>query len=182
MPKNLTGWLSLGTAAFGFGGAIFVFVRVQVLQAYPFYSGAYGNELLFLGITYTVGLEVFSLVAFAGLFFWAFSDAEGGRNEKLLKAAGSALLVMGILVAAIVYVETRLLWGEVLPGVHLWQGLPGGGGYPWGGEQVAYNTCFIASNIQGDCEFLNYDELFWLAVLSAAVGFILRHRSPGTAA
>lgn len=180
--KSLTAWLELGTTIAGLGGAIFVFVKVQVLQAYPFYHGDFGNEPLFLGVTYTVGLEIFSLVAFAGLFSWAFSHAEGGRNDRLVKASGSALLLFGTLVATIVYVETRLLWGEVLPGVRVWQGLPGGGGYPWGSEQVAYNTCLIASSVQGNCEFLNYNELLWLAVLCGIIGFVLRNVSPDSAA
>jgi hypothetical protein len=84
-------------------------------------------------------------------------------------------LIFGILVAVIVYVETRVLWGEIIPGIHVWQGLQGGGGYPWGTEQVAYNTCFIESPVRGDCTFLNYNELFWLAISSAVVGFVLRY-------
>ena len=177
-PKSLIGWLGLGAFVVGLAGAILVFVEVQVLQSYPFYQGAYGNESLLWGITYTIILEIFSSLAFVGLFSWAFSKAEGMRGERLSKAAGTTLLVLGILVAVIVYVETSLLWGEVLPGVHLWQGFPGGGGYPWGTEQVAYNTCLIASSVQGDCTFLNYNELFLLALLSAIVGYILNYSSP----
>ena len=162
----------------GFAGAIFVFVRVQVLQSYPFYHGVYGNAPLFLGITQTVGLEVFSLLALVGLLAWTFSNTEGRRSERLVKAAGNAMMVFGVLIASIVYVETRLLWGELVPGLHVWQGLPGGGGYPWGTEQVAYNTCFIASSVQGDCSFLNYNELFWIALSCAVIGFVLTHMPP----
>ena len=159
----------------GFAVAIFAFVQVQVLQAYPFYEGVYGNELLLPGITYTVGLEIFALLAFAGLLLWSYSRAEGGRGRRLGKAFGNSLLFFGILVALIVYAETHLLWGEIIPGVHVWQGLQGGGGYPWGTEQVAYNTCFISSAVPGDCTFLNYDDLFWLAIICAIVGFIMRY-------
>ena len=152
-----------------------MFIEVQVLPSYPFYDGVSGNETLLPGITYTVGLEAFAILAFAGTLAWSYSRAEGGRRTRLEKATGDALLVFGILVALIVYVETRILWGEILPGVHLWQGIPGGGGYPWGTEQVAYNTCFVSSAVLGDCAFLNYDELFWLAMSCAIAGFILRY-------
>jgi len=90
------------------------------------------------------------------------------------------MLVFGLLVAAVVYVETRLIWGELVPGFRIWQGLPGGGGYPWGTEQVAYNLCWIASNTQGNCNFLNYNELFWIALSLAILGFILRHSPSDT--
>jgi len=86
------------------------------------------------------------------------------------------LITLGFIVAPIVYVETRLLWGEILPGVRVWQGLPGGGGYPWGGEQVAYNSCFISPSALRNCAFLNYDELFWLAVLAVVIGYVLKNR------
>jgi len=174
-PKGPVGWLGLCCTIVGFAGAIIVFLEVQVLGSYPFYNGVFGNESLFLGVTYTVSLELFAFLAFVGVLSWSYSRAEGGMTSRLGKAAGDTLLIFGILVALIVYVETRLLWGEVAPGVHLWQGLPGGGGYPWGTEQVAYNTCLIASAVLGDCTFLNYDELFWLAILGAIVGFIMRY-------
>ena len=174
-PKGKTGWLGLCFTFAGFAGAIFVFLEVQVLQSYPFHAGASGDEPLFPGITYTVGLEGFAILAFFGTLAWSYSRAEGGRTTRLEKATGDTLLVFGILVALIVYVETRILWGEVLPGVHVWQGLLGGGGYPWGAEQVAYNTCFVSSAVLGDCVFLNYDELFWMATTCAIAGFILRY-------
>ena len=177
MRKGLISGLELGIAVAGFAGATFVFVRVQVLQSYPFYNGVYGNASLFPGVTYTIGLEIFALVALVGVFSWSYSHIGGKRRNRSVKAAGDTMLAFGALVAGIIYVETRLLWGELIPGVHVWQGLPGGGGYPWGSEQVAYNTCFIASNVQGDCAFLNYNELFLLALSLAILGFVLRHMS-----
>ena len=175
-PSRL-GWLGLCGSLVGFSGTIFVFVRVQVLQSYPFFNGVFGNEQLFPGVTYTVGLEIFALLALIGVFAWFYSRTEGGRRQRIGEGAGSTLLVFGILVAGIVYVETCLLWGNVVPGVHVWPGLPGGGGYPWGSEQVAYNTCFIASAVSGDCTFFNYDELFWLAVAFTIAGFVMRYSS-----
>ena len=173
--RGVTGWVGLCSTIVGFTGATFVFLQVQVLEAYPFYHGVFGTEFLFPGVTYTVSLEVFSLVAFIGVLSWSYSRAKGEKRARLGKAVGETLLIFGILVAVIVYVETRLLWGEIAPGIHVWQGLPGGGGYPWGTEQVAYNTCFIESAVRGDCTFLNYNELFWMAISSSVVGFILRY-------
>ena len=85
---------------------------------------------------------------------------------------------MGTLVAAVVYIETRLLWGEVIPGVHVWAGLPGGGGYPWGTEQVAYNTCLVQPSASRDCAFLNYNELFWIALVAAMISLIMLRVGP----
>ena len=175
MTRNLIGRLGLGGSIVGFAGAVFVFARVQVLQAYPFHDGVYGNQALLFGVTYTAGLEIFSCLALIGLFSRTYARAAGGPRERLIEALGFTLLVSGILAASVVYVETSLLWGNLAPGIHLWGGLSGGGGYPWGTERVAYNTCFISSKVQGDCTFLNYNELFWLALLCALLGFVLMY-------
>jgi len=148
---------------------------VQVLQAYPFHNGVFGDAPFFLGVTYTVSLEIFALLAALGVVLWAYTRASGDWQTRLLGAVGEASLIFGALVAGVVYVETRLLWGEILPGIHVWQGLPGGGGYPWGTEQVAYNTCFIPSVVRGDCEFLNYNELLLIALACVVVGFLLSY-------
>jgi len=155
-----------------------VFVMVQVLQAYPFHNGVFGDAPFFLGVTYTVSLEIFALLAALGVVLWAYTRASGDWQTRLLGAVGEASLIFGALVAGVVYVETRLLWGEILPGIHVWQGLPGGGGYPWGTEQVAYNTCFVPSVVRGDCEFLNYNELMIIALFFAMVGFVLWYKIP----
>ena len=83
-------------------------------------------------------------------------------------------MVTGLVVAPVVYTETHILWGEVLPGVRVWGGLQGGGGYPWGAEQVAYNTCFVQSAVAGDCNFLNYDELLLISCLGILAVYVLR--------
>jgi hypothetical protein len=174
-PDTLIRYLGLCAAVLGFAGGIFVFVKVQILQAYPFYDGVFGNVPFFLGVTYTVALEIFAVIAASGVFLCFYSRAAGRRRAKLERAVGGTSLVFGILVAGVGYVETRLLWGEILPGIHVWGGLTGGGGYPWGTEQVAYNTCFVPSLVRGDCEFLNYNELLLIALLCAMVGFVLWH-------
>ena len=131
-----------------------------------------------MGVTYTAALEISAAVAVVGVFLWAYACAPGERRERLVKAIGETSVVFGVLVTGVVYLETPLLSGEILPGVHLWRRLLGGGGYPWGAEQVAYNTCFIPSAVRGDCEFLNYNELLLIGLVCVLVGFILWNRSP----
>ena len=175
--NSLLSRIGLAIAVLGFIGAAYVWVKVQVLQSYPFYSGVFGNEYLLPDLTYVVALEILGIITAAGLFTRSYAGSAGTRRTKVVKATGSVLLTLGFLVAVIVYAETHLVWGEILPGVHLWQGLPGGGGYPWGSERVAYNTCLIPAGNTANCDFLNYDELFWIALLSAVVGYIMRGRA-----
>jgi len=178
MHKSIIGFVGLGAGILGFAVGIFAYVRVQVLQSYPFYEGVFGDRSFFLGLTYTGALEVSSAVAALGVFLWTYSCAPGEKGARLRKALGETSLVFGVIVAGVVYVETRLLWGEVLPGVHVWPGLSGGGGYPWGTERVAYNTCFIPSAVRGDCEFLNYNELLLIGLVCAVAGFMLWYGNP----
>jgi hypothetical protein len=175
LSKGLGPNVSLAITLAGLLGAVYVFARVQIMQSYPFYNGVFGNAQLAFGITYTEALELFAATAGAGLFARAYLTASGTQRKRALKAVGSMILMMGLIVAPLVYVETHLLWGEILPGVHVWQGFPGGGGYPWGGEQVAYNTCLVQSSTPGDCLFLNYDELFWFAVFFVIIGYVLKN-------
>ena len=168
----------LAVAVAGFAVAAYVFVEVQVLESYPFHAGVYGTEVMAAGLTYTQALELSACAASAGLFARSYLRSGGTWKTRGVKALGSTLFVAGVVIALVVYVETRLLWGEILPGVRVWSGLAGGGGYPWGGEQVAYNTCLVASNVAGDCAFLSYDELFWIALLSAVAGYVLRGLGP----
>jgi len=177
--KTFVEYFGLGAAVVAFAVGIFVYVRVQVMQSYPFHGGVFGNQIFFLGITYTATFEIFGAVAVLGVFLSAYSRALGGRQARLAKATGETSIVFGALVAGVVYVETRILWGEILPGVRVWGGLAGGGGYPWGTEQVAYNLCFIPSAVQGDCEFLNYNELLLICLICILVGFILWYGRPG---
>ena len=167
--------IGLSITVLGFAGAAYVWLKAQVLQSYPFYSGVFGTEYLLPGLTYTLALEMFGVIAAAGLFSTTYFGSAGTRRARTIKAIGSVLLVLGVLVAAVVYTETRLVWGEVLPGIHLWQGLPGGGGYPWGSERVTYNTCLLPVDKTVNCGFLDYDQLFWIASISALVGYIMKH-------
>ncbi len=169
--------LSLGVAIVALAGASYIFFQVQVLTSYPFYGGVYGTQDFLTGVSYTVALEFFGFLAVLGLFVWSYLGSAGGRRSRVLKGAATVAVILGSVIATIVYVETRLVWGEVLPGVHLWQGLQGGGGYPWGTEQVAYNTCLIQSSVKGDCAFLNYTELLLLALVSAVLGYIILSRT-----
>lgn len=166
--------IGLVVAAAGIAGDGYVFLKVQVLQSYPFYNGVYGNVHMFDGVTYTEGLELFGAMAAAGLFVRAYASSSGSVRDRTVWAFGSASLVLGAIVCVVIYAETNLAWGEILPGVRVWKGLPGGGGYPWGSERVTYNTCFIGASSGDNCLFLNYDGLFLLAFLAFIAGFIIR--------
>jgi hypothetical protein len=173
--NKLLSRIGLAITVLGFAVVAYVYVKVQVLQSYPFHSGVFGNEYLLPGLTYTAALEVFGIITAGGIFTRAYANSTGTRRRRITKSIGSVLLVLGVVVAVIVYAETHLVWGEILPGIHLWQGLPGGGGYPWGSERVAYNACLIPVDKTDNCYFLNYDELFWMALPSAIAGYIMRN-------
>ncbi len=175
-PRPISSKVGLALAIIGLSGSAIIFVEVQVLQSYPFHYGVYGSQALLPGLSNTEALELFGLLGLVGLVLAFYSGSSGTRKARLTRALGSALLVLGLIIAPIVYIETSLLWGEVLPGVHVWSGIQGGGGYPWGNEQVAGNTCLIPSSVSGDCLFLNYNELFWLALLAVVVGYVMRNR------
>ena len=176
--KRLVEKLAFALFLVSFVASVYVFVEVQVLQAYPFYHlGAYGSDVL-VGLTYTQTLEVaapLSVVAFAAWLFLR-SPLRSNRNRALL-ALGWTLVFFGGLVAVVVYAETHLLWGNLWYGIRLWAGLPGGGGYPWGDEQLAYNLCFVRepsyTPLTQNCSFLNYNWALGLGVVGVIAGLVL---------
>jgi len=168
--------VGLVIALLGFMGAAYIFLEVQVLSSYPFYGTVYGPDNLLPGLTYTEALEVFGIVAAAGLFTRGYTTSRRVGKGRSVDGLADVLLVLGVIIAIVVYTETHLMWGEVLPGVHFWGGLPGGGGYPWGSARVAYNLCLIPVGSTVNCNLLNYDELFWIAVLSAVAGYVMKYR------
>jgi hypothetical protein len=176
----------LGATLFstGFGLSAYVFLVVQVITAYPFYSTflTFGGDLLFenLPLTYTQAVEVGVALASVGLFIWKASCLGKVNRGTILSAFGFTLLVIGALGASLVYTEIHLLWGELWLGFTVWKfwsGFPGGGGYPWGEERVAQNTCFIKasdySEITPNCIFLNYNNVLYISILMVIIGFIL---------
>lgn len=174
LGENLAFFIFLAS----FAASAYVFVDVQVLQAYPFYHlGAYGRDVL-VGLTYTQTLEVVAPSSAAAFGAWLFlrSSLRSSKKRALL-ALGWTLVFYGGLIAIIAYTETYLLWGNLWYGVHLWAGLPGGGGYPWGDEQLAYNLCFIRepsyTPLTQNCYFLNYDWALGLGVFALIAGLVL---------
>jgi len=167
--------------------AVYIFVLVQVLppggawlaSVIPF-RGVYGTTVLFSTITYSQTLEVSGALSFLGLFFYAYGRSRPllGR-VRLFRSLGVAMVVFGVLVALVIYAEIHVLWGEFWYGIKFANLYPQG--FPWGTEQVAYNTCFIRGNFTVDvtvnCSFLNYDELLYLSTLAALVGFYLLRRT-----
>lgn len=168
-----------------FAGALalsaYVFCVVQVLQSSPFHQlGAYGDQP-FLFLTYTEVIEVAVPVAVAAYTLWSYERAGAlSPIASATRAIGRSLLVFGGAGAALVYSEIHLVWGEIWYDVHLWPGLQGGGGYPWGDEQVAYNLCFVRAptytQSTPNCYFLNYNWLLGIAVAAFLVGAALELR------
>jgi hypothetical protein len=161
-----------------FAASVYVFVEVQVLQAYPFYHlGAYGKDV-FVGLTYTQTMEVAAPVSVVSFCSWLFlrSSLRSNKSRALL-SLGWTLVFFGSLVAIVVYAETYLLWGNLWYGIHLWAGLPGGGGYPWGDEQLAYNLCFLREPsytiLTQNCYFINYNSALGLAVVAVISGLVI---------
>jgi len=161
----------------GLALSAYVFFVVQVLQSLPFHQlGAYGNQP-FLLLTYSETIELTlpaSIIAFA---IWQYERVSRSRPFAAPRAIGKSLVVFGGLVAATVYSEIHLVWGELWYGVHVWSGVPGGGGYPWGDEQVAYNLCFVRepSYTQNtpNCYFLNYNWLLGIAAVAFIAGVVI---------
>jgi len=154
--------------------SLYVFFKVQVLQSYPFSSaGAFGNQTLFL-LTYTQTIEVSGPLSFAAFSAWSYTRLTPRSLTSLARAIGRSLLLFGGATAAIDYTETHLVWGELWYGIHVWPALPGGGGYPWGDEQVAYNLCSLKEPSYTpqtpNCYFLNYGWLLGMAVAAVLVG------------
>jgi hypothetical protein len=159
----------------GLAVAVYVFLVVQVLQSYPFHHlGAFGDQP-FLLLTYTETMEVALPVSMVAFAVWQH-DRLRSRHQHWAapRAIAKSLAVFGGLGAVTVYSEIHLVWGELWYGVHVWAGLLGGGGYPWGDEQVAYNLCFVREPTftpsTPDCYFLNYNWLLVIAVAAFIVG------------
>jgi hypothetical protein len=154
---------------------VFPACRAMFGPAFP-YAGVYGPAVAFSALTYTQVLEVSGLSSFFGLFIYVYGRNRvlGGR-ERVRRSLGVALAFFGLLAGAVAYVETHLLWGE------FWYGLKFANldprGFPWGSEQVAYNTCLVRGSftvdVSDNCALLNYDQLLLLSILFAVVGVLL---------
>ncbi len=178
--------VSLGLFLVTFVLGSYVFLKVQVLQSYPFYHlGAWGTDQLFL-LTYSQTLEVAIPVSILAFAIWQSTALSVSRpNTPIALALGRTLLFFGAVGTAVTYTEIHLLWGELWYGLHAFPGLPGGGGYPWGDEQVAYNLCFIKepsyTPVTPNCYLLNYNEILAIAVAALIVGIaLLMHHRPNS--
>jgi hypothetical protein len=144
-----------------FGLAVFDYLMLQVLPSYPFYfsydwSFAHSQSL---------SLEVFGAMSFLAYALWSV-----GKNKSLLAGIGQSLFSYGLLLSSMVYLETTIPWMVTRSG----------GGYPWPGERVAYDTCILGSN-GVNCAFLNYSELAWMSLALSFLGLVLwRYYRRGT--
>ena len=95
------------------------------------------------------------------------------RNPKLRRAVGLAFFLFGALTSSVVFLEVKVMHGIDYignPAISF-------AGYPYGTYQVATGLCF--SELAGwtsdnpVCAFFNYDQLFYLSVAAAFIGFIV---------
>lgn len=162
----------------GSGLSAYLFFLIQILNSYPFWDYVNGYRLQlkpftavygditylpspFQFLKYTQLFDIGVALAFIGLFIWKLSGSGKVNRNMILSASGFTLLVTGTICAVIVYLQINVLTGKNLP----W------GAYAWGTERVAYNTQFMGAEY--NCSFLNYNQLLYLSVLMAIVGFIL---------
>jgi hypothetical protein len=187
-PRRV-GWVSVagGIVFMGLMGvAVYVFILTQLLPpqdvwlapSIPF-SGFYGEDQVLPGLSYIQLLEFSGAGSAVGLFFYAYGREGSSRGwRRVLLSLATPLKAFGISLAAIVYTETHLLWGELWYGVKLVDVYPQG--FPWGNERVASNTCFLHGadyipSYGAYCWFFNYDELLLVSVVAAVAGFLLSH-------
>jgi len=170
--------------------AVYVFVVTQLLPPQdvwlapyiPTY-GHYGEDQAVLGLSYIQLLELSGSISFAGLFAYKYARTRlPSLGRRLLVSVALPLKVFGTVIAAIVYVETHLLWGELWYNVKFADIYPQG--FPWGNERVASNLCFAhGSNYIPSygsyCWFFNYDQLLVVSVAAALAGWIISSRLSG---
>lgn len=164
--------------------SVYVYSIVQLLPPgdawlaplIPF-RGAYGDAQPLPGVSYTEALEASGLASFLGLFLYSYArNADRQTERRALLSLATPLKFFGVLVAIIVYTETHLLWGELWYGVKLVAVNPQG--FPWGSERVAANTCFLPS-VGDNCWFLNYDQLLFISLAAAVIGWVISSRRTG---
>lgn len=164
--------------------AVYVFVLIQLvppgdawLAAMIPFRGHYGVDQAVLGISYTELLEFSGSLSFLGLFIYSLGKVESSSiTRRALVSLSLPLKVFGLVIAAIVYTETHLLWGELWYGAKLFTVNPQG--FPWGNERVASNLCFLHGNdyvpaYGSYCWFLNYDELLYIAIGMFLLGWLI---------
>jgi hypothetical protein len=164
--------------------AVYVYALIQLLppgdawlsSAIPF-RGHYGVDQALPGVNYTELLEYSGLLSFVGLFAYSYGRVESpSLSRRAVFSLPLPLKVYGSVIAAIVYTETHLFWGELWYGAKLLAVNPQG--FPWGNERVASNLCFLHGSdyiptYGSYCWFLNYDELLYIAVGMIVLGWLI---------
>jgi len=133
--------------------------------------------------TYDLLLFSSAGVSFAGFVLWQYFRQAGAQafeelklREGLLPSLGKALAVFGGIGALATFIDVQVTNGIYQVGNVTFTAI----GYPWWGEQVATDTCFIKaadySSGAPNCSFLNYGDLFLIALLLAFIGLVLYFR------
>ena len=167
--------------------AVYIFALTQLippqdvwLSSLISFRGHYGEDVAFAGISYIELLEASGLLSFFGLFIYSYERKWApSSGHRALFALSLPLKVFGTMIAALVYTETHLLWGELWYGVKLLAVYPQG--FPWGNERVASNLCFLHGNdyvpsYGSYCWFLNYDELLYIAIGMIIIGLFMSRK------
>jgi hypothetical protein len=164
--------------------AIYVFALIQLIPPgdawlafeIPF-RGHFGVEQALPGVSYIELLESSGAISFIGLFLYSYGKSGSlSFRRRAIDSLSLTSKVFGLVIAAIVYTETHLFWGELWYGVKFLTNNPVG--FPWGNERVASNLCFLhgsdyVSAYGSYCWFLNYDELLFIALGMFLLGFLI---------
>jgi len=184
---------AVGLALFTFGmlAAAIIFVEVQLLnvvyhlggsviqaQGYPWWGERMTFQSCFVDpgpgpncgfINYAQGLVIALAVSIVGFMVWQGSRPGSRSTGGLpLNAIGSALLVFGVLISSLVFVEVQALNGVY----HYGQYAVYFQGFPLGGQEVLGSACILGADIY-HCAFFNYDQLMFAAAAAAFIGFVL---------
>ncbi|HEY6283589.1 MAG TPA: hypothetical protein VIW22_06660 [Nitrososphaerales archaeon] len=168
--------------------AVYVFALIQLvrpgdawLAAMIPFRGHFGVDQALPGVSYTELSEYSGSLSFLGLFIYSLGRVESSSiRGRALVSLSLPLKAFGLAIAAIVYTETHLLWGELWYGAKLFTVNPQG--FPWGNERVASNLCFLHGSdyvpaYGSNCWFLNYDELLYVAIGMFILGWLISRTS-----
>jgi uncharacterized membrane protein len=190
LNKEFYSAFSLALFIFGLIVGIAIFIDVQIMNGvyhigslalktagYPWWTERVTEETCFLGqspddncgfLNYGQALIVSVILSFAGFFSWLYLQGPASRKYRFLRSLGLSLLLFGLLIAAVVYIDV-----QVMNGIYQIGGLTlKFDGFPYGGQEVFGAACIVGTN-QYHCSLFSYDELLFLGAFGAFVGLIL---------
>jgi hypothetical protein len=188
--RDLLRAASLALFVFGLIGSAVIFTDVQVMngiyhfgnvtysaRGFPWWTERVTEQLCFVGgpddncgfINYSQALGMALGASFIGFFSWQYFSDTGMRGKgRGFHALGLSLLLFGILMASVIFVEVQFLNGFYQAGGSTvsFQGFPGGG------QEVFGSSCLIGADPY-HCAFFSYDEFLYISSLASFVGLVL---------